>query len=120
MFDHVGLKVSSLATSIKFYRDALGALGHELVDSGDGYAGFGSTGQPMLWLYEHKGTVGPGTHVALRAANRKEVQRFHASGLKSGGRDNGVPGLRTAYSPEYYAAFLFDPDGHNVEAVCFN
>lgn len=120
MFDHIGLKVSNLATSTKFYRATLGALGHELVDSGEGYAGFGPDGQAMLWLYESEAAVGAGTHVALRAPNRKAVQGFHAAGLKAGGRDNGPPGLRAAYSPEYYAAFLHDPDGHNVEAVCFN
>lgn len=120
MFDHIGLKVSNLAGSIKFYRDTLGALGHQLADSGEGYAGFGPAGEPALWLYEHADGIGPGTHVAFRAPNRKAVQDFHAAGLKAGGRDNGPPGPRPAYSPAYYAAFLHDPDGHNVEAVCFN
>ena len=119
MFDHVGLKVGDLAASINFYRQALAALGHDLVASGDGYAGFGTSGQPLLWLHEHRGAAGPGAHLALRAADRSSVQRFHADGLKAGGRDNGAPGPRADYSPDYYAAFLFDPDGHNIEAVCF-
>jgi catechol 2,3-dioxygenase-like lactoylglutathione lyase family enzyme len=63
--------------------------------------------------------VGPGTHVAFAAPNRAAVARFHAQGLAAGGRDNGKPGLRSEYSDSYYAAFLLDPDGHNVEAVCF-
>jgi predicted lactoylglutathione lyase len=63
--------------------------------------------------------VGPGTHVAFSARDRKAVQQFHAQGLTTGGRDNGAPGPRPDYSDSYYAAFLLDPDGHNVEAVCF-
>jgi catechol 2,3-dioxygenase-like lactoylglutathione lyase family enzyme len=120
MFDHVGLKVGNLATSMDFYRRTLAALGHELGSSGEGYAGFGPPGAPALWLYEHPGRVGPGTHLAFRAVDRAAVQRFHTEGLKAGGRDNGAPGLRADYSPTYYAAFLLDPDGHNVEAVCMD
>jgi catechol 2,3-dioxygenase-like lactoylglutathione lyase family enzyme len=118
MFDHIGLKVSNFDVSVRFYRDALSPLGLQLDSSGEGYAGFGPKGQPALWLYAHQGTVGPGTHVAFRAANRAAVDRFHAAGLAAGGRDNGAPGLRSDYGPRYYAAFLLDPDGHNVEAVC--
>ena len=120
MFDHLGLKVSNLAASIAFYRDALGALGMEVGSSGDGYAGIGPAGAPSLWLYQHAGPVGPGVHVALKAPDRAAVARFHAAGLAAGGRDNGKPGPRTEYSETYYAAFLLDPDGHNIEAVCFN
>ena len=119
MFDHLGLKVQDLARSIKFYQAALGALGHEMGSSGADYAGFGPKGEPALWLYASAGGAGPGVHVALRAPNRAAVERFHAQGLAAGGRDNGAPGLRPDYSATYYAAFLLDPDGHNVEAVCF-
>jgi catechol 2,3-dioxygenase-like lactoylglutathione lyase family enzyme len=63
--------------------------------------------------------VGPGTHVAFQARDRAAVRRFHGRGVEAGGRDNGAPGLRADYSADYYAAFLLDPDGHNVEAVCF-
>lgn len=119
MFDHVGLKVSNLQRSMDFYRQALAPLGFELGSSGDGYAGFGPPGAPALWLYAHAGPVGPGVHLAFRAADRAAVKGFHALGLKAGARDNGAPGLRPDYSADYYAAFLHDPDGHNVEAVCF-
>jgi catechol 2,3-dioxygenase-like lactoylglutathione lyase family enzyme len=119
MYDHIGLKVRDLKKSIRFYQAALAPLGHELGSSGDGYAGFGPPGAPALWLYAHDGDIGPGTHVAFRAAGQAAVQRFHAAGLAAGGRDNGAPGPRPDYSADYYAGFLVDPDGHNVEAVTF-
>jgi len=114
MYDHIGLKTGNLAASSRFYRAALAPLGHQPDASG---SGFGPPGAPALWLYEHAG-AGDGIHVAFRAANRSAVQRFHAEGLAHGGRDNGAPGLRLDYAPNYYAAFLIDPDGNNVEAVC--
>lgn len=120
MFDHVGLKVSNLAASTEFYRKALAPLGFELCSSGEGYAGFGPAGAPALWLHAHAGAVGAGTHLAFRAQGRDAVKRFHAEGLKAGARDNGGPGPRPDYSATYYAAFLHDPDGHNIEAVCFD
>lgn len=119
MFDHVGLKVSHLPASIAFYRAALAPLGIDLLHRGDDYAGFGPPGQAALWLHAYDGVLAGGAHVALKAPDRDAVGRFHAAGLGSGGRDNGAPGLRPDYSPGYYAAFLHDPDGHNIEAVCF-
>ena len=71
-----------------------------------------------MWLYAAEVAARPGVHIALRAASRADVDGFHRGGLSSGGRDNGPPGLRVDYSPTYYAAFLIDPDGNNVEAVC--
>ena len=112
MYDHIGLKVKDLKSAVRFYQATLAPLGFVPDSSG---SGFGPQGAPALWLYE--GTPGP-VHVAFRAADRKAVDRFHAAGLKAGGRDNGKPGLRADYSPTYYAAFLVDPDGNNVEAVC--
>jgi catechol 2,3-dioxygenase-like lactoylglutathione lyase family enzyme len=117
MYDHIGLKVRDLEASVRFYSAALGALGHELAMREDSYAGLGPHGAPALWLYATAGKQTLGTHVALRATSRAQVERFHAEGLKAGGRDNGPPGLRTDYSSNYYAAFLIDPDGNNVEAV---
>lgn len=117
MYDHIGLKVQDIEASVRFYAAALGALGHELASRDESGAGLGPHGAPALWLYATPGKQTVGVHVALRATSRAQVQRFHAEGLKAGGRDNGAPGLRTDYSPNYYAAFLVDPDGNNVEAV---
>ncbi len=117
MYDHLGLKVQDLGASVRFYSAALAPLGHVVAASGDGYAGIGPAGAPGLWLYSAGTTAGAGTHVAFRARNRAAVERFHAAGLAAGGRDNGPPGVRADYSPDYYAAFLIDPDGNNVEAV---
>ncbi|AEK59942.1 VOC family protein [Collimonas fungivorans] len=118
MFDHIGLKVKNLDASLQFYQAALENLGYVLAVQGDGYAGFGPPEQPALWLYAATDTPAGTTHVAFRAADHKQVKGFHAAGLRAGGRDNGKPGLRTEYSPTYYGAFLIDPDGNNVEAVC--
>src|SRR5882672_5642229 len=106
MYDHIGLMVRDVEASVRFYAAAAGALGHELC----------SRDEPALYLA--KGAAAPGLHVALRAPDRAAVDRFHAAGLKAGGRDHGGPGLRADYGPTYYAAFLLDPDGNNVEAVC--
>jgi catechol 2,3-dioxygenase-like lactoylglutathione lyase family enzyme len=97
----------------------LAPLGFVAGASGEGYAGFGPQDAPALWLHAHPGATGSGTHVCFRAPDRAAVERFHAEGLKAGAKDNGKPGLRTDYSPKYYAAFLIDLDGNNVEAVCF-
>jgi catechol 2,3-dioxygenase-like lactoylglutathione lyase family enzyme len=119
MYDHIGLKVKDVDASVRFYENALKAFGYVLCSRDESGAGFGPRGEPALWLYfQGKGPAGPGTHVAFRAADRAAVDRFYEGGLAGGGRDNGRPGLRVDYSPTYYAAFLFDPDGNNVEAVC--
>jgi catechol 2,3-dioxygenase-like lactoylglutathione lyase family enzyme len=112
MYDHIGLKVKDIDASIRFYEAALAPLG--FVRDG---SGFGPKGAPALWLYDGGGKSA-GTHVAFAAKDRAAVDRFHEAGVKAGGKDNGAPGLRADYSPTYYAAFLVDPDGNNVEAVC--
>ena len=116
MYDHIGLKVKDVKASARFYGAALGALGHVVASQDDAGAGIGPKGEPALWLY--RGKSNGGAHVAFRAGSRAAVDRFHEAGLKAGGKDNGAPGLRADYSPTYYAAFLLDPDGNNVEAVC--
>lgn len=116
MYDHIGLHVKDLAASVAFYQAALVPLGYELCSRDETSAGFGPPGAPALWLYAGK-TVSA-AHVAFRAADRAAVDRFHQRGRATGGRDNGPPGLRADYAPTYYAAFLVDPDGNNVEAVC--
>ena len=119
MYDHIGLKVKNMDASVRFYTAALAPLGYVLGPKGDGYAGFGPKDTPGLWLHAHKGANPTGAHVAFKAPDRAAVERFYAEALKAGGKDNGKPGLRTDYSPDYYGAFVIDPDGNNVEAVCF-
>lgn len=118
MFDHVGLRVKDIAAASRFYAAALAPLGHVAGSAGDGYAGFGPKDAPALWLHAWKGEKGTGVHICFSAPNRAAVDEFYAEGLKAGGKSNGKPGLRTDYSPTYYGAFLNDPDGNNVEAVC--
>ena len=124
MIDHTGVKVSDLAKSKAFYRAALAPLGYRLlmefpaeVTGGDDVAGFGVPPKADFWLA--RGTPNrPSLHVAFRAASRAQVDAFHAAALSAGGHDNGAPGPRPHYHENYYGAFVLDPDGHNVEAVC--
>ena len=117
MYDHIGLKTRDLDASVRFYTAALAPLGYELCSRDESGAGFGPPGEPALWLYPTR-TETSGAHVAFRAPDHAAVDRFHKGGLAKGGRDNGAPGPRADYSPTYYAAFLIDPDGNNIEAVC--
>ncbi len=119
MFDHIGLQVTDLAAAVRFYEAALGPLGFMLCSRDDTSAGFGPKDAPALWLYADTRARPGRTHVALRAEARNAVDRFHAAGLDAGGTDNGKPGIRADYSPTYYAAFVLDPDGNNVEAVTY-
>lgn len=124
MLDHVGIAVSDFAASKAFYLRALAPLGIGLVMEvtpemrGDGTsaAGFGTQRKPFFWIGD--GRAGARTHVAFAVPTRALVEAFHREGLAAGGRDNGAPGLRPHYHPDYYGAFVLDPDGHNVEAVC--
>ena len=119
MYDHIGLHVKDLDQSVRFYSAALEALGLVCCSHDASGAGFGPKGEPALWLYPNEARAkGPGTHVAFRAKSRAAVDGFHQGGLHAGGKDNGAPGVRADYSASYYAAFLIDPDGNNVEAVC--
>jgi catechol 2,3-dioxygenase-like lactoylglutathione lyase family enzyme len=118
MFDHIGIAVADFPKSVRFYKAALEPLGYRLEyhDEKSASAGFGKTGAPQLWL--NAGAKPSSVHFAVSAADRKAVDRFHAAALKAGGRDNGPPGLRPDYGATYYAAFVHDPDGNNLEAVC--
>lgn len=117
MFDHVLVDVSDLDASKSFYVAALAALGISLQEElGDSMAGFGPTAAGF-WLAA-RGRTSSGVHLAFPAPSREAVDTFHAAALRAGGKDNGAPGLRPDYGESYYAAFVIDPDGNNVEAVC--
>ena len=118
MFDHVGLDVSDYEQSKSFYEAALAPLGVGLqLEPAEKIAAFGKD-RPAFWLQERTPAVRGGLHVAFVAEDRAMVDAFHAAGLGAGGTDNGGPGVREDYHPHYYAAFVTDPDGNNIEAVC--
>jgi catechol 2,3-dioxygenase-like lactoylglutathione lyase family enzyme len=104
--------------SAAFYSAALAELGYVLCSRDESSARFGPPGEPALWLYPATQHAPAATHVAFRASQRKAVDRFYEGGLAAGGRDRGKPGVRTDYGERYYAAFLLDLDGNNVEVVC--
>jgi catechol 2,3-dioxygenase-like lactoylglutathione lyase family enzyme len=117
MIDHVGFAVSDYARSKAFYERALAPLGLTVLLEPKGQAaGFGRDGKPIFWLETH-GQVAHGIHVAFTAADRATVDAFHAAALAAGGTDNGPPGVRAIYHPNYYGAYVLDPDGNNIEAV---
>jgi catechol 2,3-dioxygenase-like lactoylglutathione lyase family enzyme len=123
MLDHLTLGVADLARAVAFYDKALAPLGvARLVmvtpetAGATGFAGYGEE-RPYFWIGERTGPRA-GVHVAFAAADRRTVDAFHAAALAAGGADNGAPGLRPQYHVDYYGAFVLDPDGNNVEAVC--
>lgn len=124
MLDHTGVVVSDLAASRRFYLAALAPLGlqlqHEIPAAVTGHVevlGFGAEGLSAFWISPGQPNRPP-LHLAFRAASRAQVDAFHQAALAAGGRDNGAPGPRPHYHPRYYGAFVLDPDGHNIEAVC--
>jgi catechol 2,3-dioxygenase-like lactoylglutathione lyase family enzyme len=117
MFDHLGIGVSDLPQSRSFFLRALQPLGVEVAMEGPYGVGLGRRGKPSLWLHQTQERPAP-LHIAFAAANRAEVDAFHRAALAAGGQDNGAPGLRPHYHPNYYGAFVIGPDGHNLEAVC--
>jgi catechol 2,3-dioxygenase-like lactoylglutathione lyase family enzyme len=123
MIDHTGVTVSDFERSKEFYQATLAAIGYELlaifpasVTGRTDVAGFGEDGKPDFWISRGEPNQPP-VHVAFRVATREMVRAFHEAALSAGGRDNGPPGPRTHYGAGYYAAFVLDPDGHNIEAV---
>ena len=118
MIDHAGFGVSDYARSKAFYERALAPLGIALIMEPMGRAaGFGEPGKPFFWLEDGRAPVTE-VHVAFLAKDRPTVDAFHAAALAAGGTDNGAPGVREVYHPTYYGAYVLDPDGNNVEAVC--
>jgi catechol 2,3-dioxygenase-like lactoylglutathione lyase family enzyme len=124
MLDHIGFSVADLKDSRRFYEAALGILGlkvlmeltPEMTGSDESHLGFGVE-RPFFWFGTGK-KPSLGMHVAFAAKNRKTVDEFHMAAIAAGGRDNGKPGLRPHYHENYYGAFVLDPDGNNIEAVC--
>ncbi len=118
MFDHAGLNVKDYRASRAFYEAALAPLGLTAVREFPEHSvvGFGPEGRPIFWLHQRE-PFSTGTHVAFTCEDRATVDAFHAAGLAGGGTDNGPPGPRW-YHENYYGAFVLDPDGNNIEAVC--
>ena len=123
MIDHIGFPVADYARSKAFYLKALAPLSYALVmevrqDANDSpAAGFGANGKPDFWI-GGEGALNRSVHIAVVARDRPSVDAFYRAALAAGGKDNGAPGLRPRYHPNYYDAFVLDPDGHNVEAAC--
>jgi catechol 2,3-dioxygenase-like lactoylglutathione lyase family enzyme len=118
MLDHVTIGTSDLARAREFYDRALKPLGIDrLYAEGQIAFGYGAAKKAFFWI-SARDAVMTGVHVAFAAPDRTTVDAFHAAALAAGGRDNGAPGLRPHYHRHYYGAFVLDPDGHNIEAVC--
>lgn len=121
MFDHISIGVADLGAARKFYDAALAPLGYSRLGEGDGWAGYGreSIGLYLLAVASPvPADPESGLHFCLVAQSRKAVADFHAAALGAGGRDNGAPGLRSDYGPNYFAAFVVDPEGYRLEAYC--
>ncbi|WP_084199853.1 VOC family protein [Noviherbaspirillum autotrophicum] len=124
MIDHTGVVVSDFDKSKQFYLAALAPIGFSLlaefpasVTGHTDVAGFGEPPKPEFWI--SRGTPNhPPVHVAFRVSSRSLVDAFYRAAIDAGGTDNGPPGIRAHYHPNYYGAFVLDPDGHNIEAVC--
>ena len=123
MIDHIGIPVSDYKRAKAFYEKALAPLGYRIVkevqqhENGSPAAGFGIDRKPDFWI-GGEGALNKSVHIAIVAKTRFQVDAFHKAATAAGGRDNGAPGLRPHYHANYYGAFVFDPDGHNIEAVC--
>ena len=118
MLDHVTIGVRDIERSTQFYDRALRPLGiTRLYAEGEGFAGYGISPKAFFWI-GWRDTPQTGAHIAFTAPDRATVDRFHDEAIAAGGRDNGPPGIRPNYHPDYYGAFVLDPDGHNIEAVC--
>ena len=117
LIDHIGFAISDFDRSKKFYSQCLAPLGVEMIVEIDGWAGYGRNGKAELWFGPDASAHQP-MHIAFTAENRAMVDQFYQAALAADGQDNGAPGVREVYHPDYYGAFVIDPDGHNVEAVC--
>ena len=119
VLDHIGINVSDYDRGRDFYAKALAPLGIELLmEPIPGTGGFGREGKPFFWITGERQPTTENVHVAFAVADRGTVDAFHVAALEAGGVDNGAPGIRELYHPNYYGAYVLDPDGNNVEAVC--
>jgi catechol 2,3-dioxygenase-like lactoylglutathione lyase family enzyme len=128
MLDHIGITVADFHASKAFYERVLAPLGcgpvmevtPEMTGTDARHLGFGANGKPDFWIGAGAGMppTRDGVHIAFSARSRDAVDAFHAAALAAGARDNGAPGIRAHYHPNYYGAFVIDPNGHNIEAVC--
>ena len=118
IIDHIGFEISDYEKSKAFYIACLAPLGITQVMEFEGVAaGFGKEGKPEFWFGPHSEPHKP-MHIAFTAESREQVDQFYQAALAAGAADNGGPGIREEYHPNYYGAFVLDPDGHNIEAVC--
>jgi catechol 2,3-dioxygenase-like lactoylglutathione lyase family enzyme len=121
MIDHLSIGVRDVANAKRFYDAVLKPLGYKCLSQGEGSLGYGRD-TVALWIGAAERPVAAdaksGLHFCFSAPTRKSVDAFHAAALRTGGRDNGKPGVRSDYSPDYYAAFVVDPDGYRIEAYC--
>jgi catechol 2,3-dioxygenase-like lactoylglutathione lyase family enzyme len=122
MLNHLSLGCTDLKAATTFYDAVLAPLGYVRVCSGNSFAGYGVPGDTddQFAIKQNQSMVppGPGFHLAFGAPSRASVDEFYRKAVQLGGKDNGAPGLRPHYGPTYYAAFVFDLDGHAIEAVC--
>jgi catechol 2,3-dioxygenase-like lactoylglutathione lyase family enzyme len=117
VFDHVIIDVADLERARSFYERALAPLGYGVVMESDGRYAFGRDGRPDFWIADRGTGDASGLHLAFIAPDHAAVDAFHREAIAAGGRDNGAPGIRPDYHSTYYAAFVIDPSGHNIEAV---
>ena len=117
MIDHIGVAVSDYEVSKAFYSKALAPLGIGLIVEVQGWSGFGANDKAEFWFGPDEQAQTP-MHLAFRASSTEAVDQFYQAAIEAGAQDNGKPGMREMYHPNYYGAFVIDPDGHNLEVVC--
>jgi catechol 2,3-dioxygenase-like lactoylglutathione lyase family enzyme len=118
MIDHMTLRVRNYGKSKDFYLAALAPLGYEMIMEWEGFSGIGVNKKPDFWIAAAEDRQYSQLHIAFRARTHKQVDEFYQAAIKAGAKDNGGPGPRPDYHPNYYGAFVLDPDGHNIEACC--
>ncbi len=120
MLNHISIGVTDLEASARFYDATLAPLGYARLSDSPGSIGYGAAGNAAFWVIEVKSPVprdpNSGLHICFDAPSRESVDAFHRTGVSAGGEDNGPPGIRAEYNPQYYAAFVIDPDGYRIEA----